>query len=83
MNRMPVVAARRHAAHRSIGKPIFDVQAIEQGQVPSRKILFVGKGSIPAHSAAWLRVAAGEEAVIRQRLQLLNGVPAVGEFSRS
>lgn len=72
-----VSAARRHAAHRSTGKPVFDVQAIEQGQVPSREILFVGKGGIPAHSAAWLRVAAGEEAVVRQRLQLLNGVPAV------
>lgn len=72
-----ISAARRHAAHRSTGMPVFDVQAIDQGQVPSREILFVGKGRIPAHSAGWLRVPAGEEVVIRRRLQLLDGVPAV------
>src|SRR5687768_17516933 len=34
-----ISAARRHAAHRSAGKPVFDIQAINQGQVPSRRML--------------------------------------------
>lgn len=72
-----ISAARRHAAHRDAGKPVFDVQAIEQGQVPTREILFVGRGAVPSHSATWLRVATGTEVVIRRRLQLLDGDPAV------
>jgi GntR family transcriptional regulator len=79
-NRPPlrrISAARRHAAHRSTGKPVFDVQAIDQGQVPSRRILFVGRGAIPNHSAMWLKVPAGEEVAVRRRLQLLDGDPAV------
>src|SRR5690349_3716140 len=72
-----ISAARRHAAHRSTGKPIFDVLAIEQGQAPSRQILMVKRGPIPSSSAQWLQTSAGEEVVIRQRLQLLDGEPAV------
>lgn len=72
-----VSAARRHAAHRGAGKPVFDVQAINQGQVPSRRMLFVGRRETPAHSAEWLRLAPGTETVVRQRLQLLDGDPAV------
>jgi DNA-binding transcriptional regulator YhcF (GntR family) len=37
-----ISAARRHAVHRSSGKPIFDAAAISQGQVPSRRMLEVG-----------------------------------------
>ncbi|KUL34632.1 hypothetical protein ADL15_16340 [Actinoplanes awajinensis subsp. mycoplanecinus] len=72
-----ISAAQRHAAHRRAGKPVFDVQAIDQGQVPSRRMLFVGRREVPAHSAEWLQIEPSAEAVVRQRLQLLNDEPAV------
>jgi len=72
-----VSAARRHAEHRSSGKPIFDTEAIEQGQVPSRQMLEIGRVPIPPEAAKWLQVAIGDEVVIRKRLQLLDGEPAV------
>ncbi|MGW0252767.1 GntR family transcriptional regulator [Nocardia goodfellowii] len=72
-----ISAARRHAEHRSSGKPIFDTLAIEQGQIPSRKILQVGRTELPLESARWLQAEAGEQAVIRKRLQLLDDRPAV------
>ena len=72
-----ISAARRHAVHRSAGKPIFDVAAIGQGQIPSREILQVGRVGAPAEAARWLRLSPGDEVVIRKRLQLLDGEPAV------
>jgi GntR family transcriptional regulator len=72
-----ISAARRHASHRSSGKPIFDTEAISQGQMPSRQILKVGREPAAATAAKWLQVPTGEEVVIRKRLQLLDGVPAV------
>src|SRR5262249_38461301 len=72
-----ISAARRHAAHRSTGKPVFDVQAIEQGQQPSRQMLQVERGRAPAISAKWLQIDPDEEIAIRKRLQLLDGAPAV------
>ena len=72
-----ISAAQRHAAHRSSGKPVFDVQAIEQGQVPSRRMLFVGRLGTPHHAAQWLKIAPGEQSAVRKRLQLLDGEPAV------
>jgi GntR family transcriptional regulator len=72
-----VSSTHRHASHRASGKPEFDTEAIAQGQVPSRRILKVGRGPVPGDVATWLQVPAGDEAVIRQRLQLLDGVPAV------
>lgn len=72
-----VSAARRHAVHRTSGKPIFDTQAINQGQVPSRKMLEVGRAPAPADAAKWLQIPPSQEVVIRKRLQLLNGQPAV------
>ena len=72
-----VSAAQRHAAHRSAGKPVFDVQAIEQGQQPSRKMLYVGRGQATTSSAMWLQIDPDEEVAIRRRLQLLDGKPAV------
>jgi GntR family transcriptional regulator len=72
-----VSAARRHAEHRSSGKPIFDTEAIEQGQVPSRQILETGRAALPPDAARWLHADPGSEAVIRRRLQLLDGIPAV------
>ena len=36
-----------------------------------------GRGPVPADIAAWLGCAVGDEAVIRQRLQFLDDVPAV------
>jgi len=36
-----------------------------------------GRGPVPADIAGWLGCQAGEDAVIRQRLQLLDDVPAV------
>ncbi|MFE9578855.1 GntR family transcriptional regulator [Nocardia sp. NPDC006044] len=72
-----VSAARRHAEHRSSGKPIFDTMAIDQGQVPSRQMLRIGRIATPPDAAIWLQVPPGEDVVIRQRLQLLDGEPAV------
>ncbi len=72
-----VSSTHRHASHRESGKPEFDTEAIAQGQVPSRRMLMTGRGRVPDDIAAWLGVAAGDEVVIRRRLQLLDGVPAV------
>ena len=72
-----ISSTHRHASHRESGKPEFDTEAIAQGQIPSRRMLHIGRGPVPADVAAWLQVPAGDEAVIRQRLQLLDGVPAV------
>jgi GntR family transcriptional regulator len=79
-NRQPlrrVSSRHRHAEHRASGKPEFDTEAIAQGQVPSRRILMVGRGSAPKEIATWLGVEPGQEVVIRKRLQLLDGEPAV------
>src|SRR6266480_3005749 len=79
-NRPPlrrVSSTHRHASHRASGKPEFDTEAIAQGQVPSRRMLMVGRGPVPADIAGWLGCQAGDDAVIRQRLQLLDEVPAV------
>ena len=72
-----VSSTSRHAAHRTSGKPIFDTEAIAQGQVPSHRILRTGRGSVPADVADWLGCPEGEEVVIRQRLHLLDDVPVV------
>lgn len=67
----------RHASHRESGKPEFETEAIAQGQVPSRRLLAVGRGQAPDDIAAWLGVAAKETVMIRKRLQFLDGEPAV------
>lgn len=72
-----VSAARRHAAHRETGKPVFDVGAASQGRVPSRRILFVGRMPLPAHAAKWLHAARDDEVVVRRRVQFLDGEPVV------
>lgn len=79
-NRPPlrrISSRRRHAEHRASGKPEFDTEAITQGQVPSRQMLMVGRGSVPKDVAPWLGVEDASDAVIRKRLQLLDGEPAV------
>ncbi len=72
-----VSSTHRHASHRASGKPEFDTEAIAQGQVPSRRMMMTGRGPVPSDIAGWLGCQAGEEAMIRQRLQLLDDVPAV------
>ena len=72
-----ISSTHRHASHRASGKPEFATEAIAQGQVPSRRMLMVGRGPVPADVADWLGPQTGEQAVIRKRLQLLDGVPAV------
>lgn len=72
-----VSSTRRHDAHRDSGKPEFDTEAVAQGQVPSRRMLMVGRGPVPKEVAPWLGAEPGAEAVIRKRLQLLDGIPAV------
>jgi GntR family transcriptional regulator len=72
-----VSSTHRHASHRDSGKPEFDTEAIAQGQIPSRQMLMVGRGTAPGDIADWLGVAPGQEVVIRKRLQLLDDVPAV------
>lgn len=79
-NRPPlrrISSTHRHASHRQSGKPEFDTEAIAQGQVPSRRMLMIGRGPIPGDIAPWLNAEPGQEAVIRKRLQLLDGIPAV------
>jgi GntR family transcriptional regulator len=76
--RLQRVSSRlRHASHRESGKPDFDTEAIAQGQVPSRRTLMIGRGPVPADIAVWLGAEAGEDVMIRKRLQFLDGVPAV------
>jgi GntR family transcriptional regulator len=72
-----VSSTHRHASHRDSGKPEFDTEALAQGQTPSRRMLLTGRGLVPGDIAAWLGIEAGEEVVIRKRLQLLDNVPAV------
>ena len=72
-----VSSTHRHAAHRASGKPEFDTEAIAQGQAPSRRMLHIGRGPVPADIADWLQCPADQEAVIRSRLQLLDDLPAV------
>ena len=72
-----VSSTHRHASHRDSGKPEFDTEALAQGQAPSRRMLMVGRGPIPHDIADWLGMEAGQDAVIRKRLQLLDDVPAV------
>lgn len=72
-----VSSARRHASHRQSGKPEFDTEAIAQGQAPSRRMLMVGRGTAPRDVTSILGIEPGQEVVIRQRLQPLDGVPAV------
>src|SRR5215468_290889 len=79
-NRPPlrrVSSTHRHASHRASGKPEFDTEAIAQGQVPSRRMLMVGRGPVPPDIAGWLGSEPGEDVVIRKRLQLLDDAPAV------
>lgn len=83
-NRPPlrrISAARRHAVHRASGEPIFDTQAKDHGQVPSRKMLKIGREEAPPEAAHWLQIAPGDEVAIRKRLQLLDDVPAVVSIS--
>jgi GntR family transcriptional regulator len=72
-----VASNRRHAAHRASGKPIFDTEIEGQDQMPSRRMLEVGRTDAPADVAAWLRVKADEPVVVRRRLQLVNDEPVV------
>jgi GntR family transcriptional regulator len=79
-NRPPlrrVSSTHRHASHRESGKPEFDIEALAQGQMPSRRMLKIGRSTAPADVSRWLGTAAGDEVVIRQRLQLLDDIPAV------
>src|SRR6266568_4045511 len=52
-----------------------------EGLVLTRRMLMIGRGPVPADIAAWLGISAGEDVVIRQRLQLLDDVPAVVSMS--
>jgi GntR family transcriptional regulator len=72
-----VTSTGRHASHRASGKPVLDTEAVAQGQVPSCRMLMTGRGPVPAEMAAWLGCEAGEQVVIRQRLQFLDDMPAV------
>jgi GntR family transcriptional regulator len=67
----------RHGMHRDTGKPAFDSEADLQGRVPSRRMLGVERGPVPADIAKWLQCEPGADVVIRRRLQLLDDQPAV------
>jgi GntR family transcriptional regulator len=72
-----VSSNRRHTAHRTSGKPIFDTEAVEQGQVPSRRMLKVGMVEAPPEIAQWLQVDPEDPVIIRSRLQSIDDQPAV------
>lgn len=72
-----ISSTHRHASQRESGKPEFDTEAIAQSQIPSRRMLETGRAPVPPDIASWLQVPPGEEVVIRRRLQLLDGMPAV------
>jgi GntR family transcriptional regulator len=72
-----VSSTRRYDTHRDSGKPEFDTEAVAQGQLPSRQMLMIDRGPVPKDIAVWLGIEPDAEVVIRKRLQLLNGVPAV------
>jgi GntR family transcriptional regulator len=72
-----VSSERRHAVHRASGKPIFDTEAIERGQIPSRHMLKVGMTEAPPDIAPWLQVGLREPVIVRSRLQLIDDQPAV------
>jgi GntR family transcriptional regulator len=72
-----VSAAQRHAKHRESGRPIFDTEAISQGQTPSRRMLMIGRVPASQDAAKWLQVSPGDEVATRKRLQLLDDEPAV------
>src|ERR1039458_7703480 len=55
-----ISSTHRHASHRASGKPEFDTEAIAQGQIPSRRMMMIGRGPVPADIAAWLGCAGGE-----------------------
>jgi len=72
-----VSSNRRHTAHRASGKPIFDTEAVEQGQVPSRRMLKVGMVEAPPEIAQWLQIDPEDPVIIRSRLQSIDDQPAV------
>jgi GntR family transcriptional regulator len=72
-----VSSTHRHAAHRADRKPIFDLEVEAQGQTPSRRILEVGRTSVPADIAEWLQLPSDAEVVVRRRLQFVDDQPAV------
>ena len=61
----------------SQANPNLTPKRLRRGQIPSRRMLMVGRGPAPRDIASWLGADAGQEVVIRKRLQLLDGVPAV------
>jgi GntR family transcriptional regulator len=69
---------RRVSAGRKAGshKPVFDERIEAQGHIPSRRILQVGRVTVPSEIANQLNLPPGDEAVIRQRLHLVDDVPA-------
>ncbi len=66
---------RRHAVHRTSGKPIFDTEAIERGHIPSRRMLTVDQTKAPPDIAQWLHLEPGELVIVRSRLQLIDDQP--------
>jgi len=72
-----VSSNRRHTTHRASGKPIFDTEAVAQGQTPSRRMLQVGIIEAPPEIAQWLHVEPGEPVLVRSRLQSIDDQPAV------
>jgi GntR family transcriptional regulator len=68
---------RVSAGHRAgSNKPLFDTAIEAQGHVPSRRILKVGRTTLPHEIAELLALPRGSEAVVRQRLHLVDSEPA-------
>lgn len=66
-----VSAGRRAGSHR----PVFDESIEAQGHVPSRQMLQIGRVPLPTEVADLLEQPRHSEAVIRQRLHLVDDEP--------
>jgi len=66
------VAAGRHSGS---NRPVFDESIESQGHVPSRRMLQTGRVEVPTEIADLLTVPRRSEAVIRQRLHLVDDEP--------
>jgi GntR family transcriptional regulator len=66
------VSAGRHAGG---NRPVFDESIESQGHVPSRQMLQIGRVALPTEIADLLKQPRHTEAVIRQRLHLVDDEP--------
>jgi len=60
---------------RQAGVSLFETEVLEQGQIPTRRLTYVGPTPVSAEVAGRMRILPGTEVLLRQRLMLVNGEP--------